>query len=138
MQAGSAGSAFCLGVDAPWQIAPFVVTACTGIDDTTTVFTNSNQVISMDIDFDAEAWLGTPAPADMLRQQLSLVETENDLLRAEIERYRLNQAKLITMLRETTDERDMLRRDVSDQSRKLSEMYVERAQLKNGLSAHGG
>ncbi|MCO8167884.1 hypothetical protein NJC40_08840 [Pseudomonas sp. 21LCFQ02] len=91
----------------------------------------------MDIDFEAEAWFGNPAPEEMLRQQLSLIETENDLLRAEVERYRANQAKLITMLRLATYERDTLRRDVSDQSRKLSDMYVERAQLKNELSTHG-
>lgn len=91
----------------------------------------------MDIDYDAEAWFGNPAPNEMLRQQLSLVETENDLLRAEVERYRVNQAKLITMLRLATDERDILRRDVSDQSKKLSDMYVERAQLQNELNAHG-
>lgn len=87
----------------------------------------------MDIEFEAEAWFGNPAPGEMLRQQLSLVETENDLLRGEVERYRLNQAKLITMLGEAVDERDILRRDVALQSKKLSDMYVERAQLKNEL-----
>ncbi|MCQ9422731.1 hypothetical protein NRB16_04185 [Pseudomonas sp. LJDD11] len=82
----------------------------------------------MDIDFEAEAWFGNPAPEETLRQQLSLVETENDLLRGEVERYRLNQAKLIRMLSDASDERDMFRREAESSSRKLSEMYVERAQ----------
>lgn len=86
----------------------------------------------MDIDFEAEAWVGNPASDEMLRQQLSLVETENDLLRAELERYRVNQAKLIRMLSTAHDERDSFRREAEGSSRKLSEMYAERAQYTAG------
>lgn len=87
----------------------------------------------MDIDYDAETWFGNPTPDEMMRQQLSLVETENDLLRAEVERYRANQAKLIRMLSETTDERDMARREADGCSKKLSDMYVDNARLSNEL-----
>lgn len=86
----------------------------------------------MDIEFEAEAWFGNPAPEEMLRQQLSLVETENDLLRSDLERYRMNQAKLIRMLSDASDERDMFRRQAEGSSRKLSEMYAERAQYTAG------
>lgn len=88
----------------------------------------------MDIDFDAEAWFGSPAPEEMLRQHLSLVEIENDLLRSEVERYRVNQAKLILLLSEANDERDMLRRDVESQSNKLSSMYADTANLRAQIS----
>ncbi|BAP43947.1 putative uncharacterized protein [Pseudomonas sp. StFLB209] len=87
----------------------------------------------MNIDFAAEEWLGTPTQEEMLRHHCDLIETENDLLRVDLDRYRQNQAKLIDMLSIATAERDKLRVELRQAGTTISSLHLQTSQLDNKL-----